>query len=152
MNKNDMMQAGPATVIVAEKNPLARAALAAMLIQDGYRVFQAASFKEALFHIDGLAPPAALLADLDMPGWRSMVQQAISNAGALVISMAGSHPFPDSAELQQRGIRVCLTKPIVYRDVQKALRDNIGTKDAAESTSSPGAAVPHQSARKPVLT
>ena len=152
MNKNDKMQAGPVTVVVAEKNPLARAALAAMLTQDGYRVFQAASFKEAIFHIDSLAPPGVLLADLDMPGWRSMVQQAISSAGALVISMAGSHPFPDNAELQQRGIRVCLTKPVVYKDVQRALRENIDTKDAAESASSTGTVVAHQPARKPVLT
>ncbi len=146
------MQAGPITVVVAEKNPLVRAALAAMLTQDGYRVFQAASFKEALFHIDSPDAPGVLLVDLDMPGWRSMVQQAISNTAALVVSMAGNHAFPDNAELQQRGIQVCLTKPIVYKDLQEALRKNIGTKNAAESTSDPAARGGHQPARKPALT
>ena len=54
----------PLSVIVAEKHPVARAALATLLSYDGCRVFQADSPKAAISLIDSVGSIAVLLADL----------------------------------------------------------------------------------------
>ena len=57
------------TVAVAERYPISRAALAALLSNNGYRLFQADSVSSAAIpHINSVGDLAVLLADLDMPG------------------------------------------------------------------------------------
>jgi len=51
------------TVIIADKHPIARAALAYLLTYDGYRVFQADSFKAAVSQINYNEDLALLIAD-----------------------------------------------------------------------------------------
>jgi len=55
------------TVIIADQHHVARAALAYLLTYDGYRVFQADSFKAAVSHINYNEDLALLIADLEMP-------------------------------------------------------------------------------------
>ena len=105
----------PLTVIVAERYPIARAALAALLSYDGYRVFQADSVKAAISHITSVDNLAVLLADLDMPGWRSIVGHAVQTTDALVIGMQGNHPFSEMYDLKEHGIRRCLQKPLQHK-------------------------------------
>ena len=68
---------------------------------------------------------SAALADLEMQGWRSIVRHAVRTHGALVIAMEGNHPISEMHDLKQRGIRVCLKKPIIYDDIRRAIRRNI---------------------------
>jgi len=110
------------TVIIADKHPIARAALALLLTNDGYRVFQADSFKAAVSHINYNEDLAVLIADLEMPEWRSIVRHAVKTTQALVIGMEGNHPISKMYDLHQRGIRLCLQKPINYHDVRRAIR------------------------------
>ncbi len=83
----------PLTVIVADKHPIARAALASLLTYDGYQVFQADSVK--------------------------------------------------MYDLHERGLRLCLQKPINYNDVRRAIEENVLHRPApklrlvAESSSIP---------------
>jgi len=114
------------TVIVAEKSPIARASLAALLIYDGYQVFQADRLDTALSHINNTHGSLVLLADVDMPGWKTIVRQAVKRTESLVIAMVGDrHPFSKICELKDRGIKVCLLKPILYKDVQTAIMKNM---------------------------
>ena len=77
------------TVIIADQHHVARAALAYLLTYDGYRVFQADSFKAAVSHINYNEDLPLLIADLEMPDWRSIVRHAVKTTQALVIGMEG---------------------------------------------------------------
>jgi DNA-binding response OmpR family regulator len=123
----------PLTVIVAEKYPIARAALAALLTYDGYRVFQAEDLKAAMFCItNSVDDLAVLLVDLDMLGWRSIVRHAVKTTRALVIAMEGNQPLSAINDWKERGIRVCLRKPIIYEDLRAAIRENIEVSNTSE--------------------
>lgn len=109
-------------VIVAEKYPLSRAALADLLTGDGYRVFQSDNVNAAMTCIDRNNEVAVLLADLEMPGWKSLVRHTLARTPtALVIGMLGTRSVRDDNDLSQRGVRVCLAKPISYEDIQRAI-------------------------------
>ena len=118
------------TVIIADKHPIARAALAYLLTYDGYRVFQADSFKAAVSHINYNEDLALLIADLEMSEWRSIVRHAVKTTQALVIGIEGYHPISKIYDLRERDIRLCLQKPINYSDVRNAI-SQIGLRDGA---------------------
>jgi DNA-binding NtrC family response regulator len=138
-------QSDPAdlTIIVADRHPFARAALAALLSYDGYRVFQAQSFRTTLSCFDQIPNVAVLIADLDTPEWRSIVRHAVQTTNALVIAMEGSHPYSEMYDLKARGIQICLKKPITYRDVQKAIRQNFGGGELSSRVTEKIAAIPN---------
>jgi DNA-binding NtrC family response regulator len=122
----------PLLVIVAEKHPILRASLAALLSHDGYRVFRAENPNATVSFINRIDDVAVLLLDLDMPGWRSVLQHALNTASdAFVIAMAGVEPIPELSDLQQSGVHVCLQKPFVYSDVRQAISETIGGRRAA---------------------
>jgi CheY-like chemotaxis protein len=123
---------GDHTVIVADRHPFARAALAALLSYDGYRVFQAQNFPMALSYIDQLPNLAVLIADLDSPEWRSIVRYTVKTTSALVIAMEGNHSYSEMYDLKARGIQICLKKPITYSDVQHAIRQYLGARELGE--------------------
>jgi DNA-binding NtrC family response regulator len=119
-------------MIVAEKHPLLRASLAALLSHDGYRVFQAENPNATVSLISRIDDVAVLLLDLDMPGWRSILQHALNTApDAFVIAMAGVEPIPELSDLQQSGVQVCLQKPLVYSDVRRAIGETLQRRRAA---------------------
>jgi DNA-binding NtrC family response regulator len=119
-------------MIVAEKHPLLRASLAALLSHDGYRVFQAENPNATVSLISRIDDVAVLLLDLDMPGWRSVLQHALNTApDAFVIAMVGVEPIPELSDLQQSGVQVCLQKPLVYSDVRRAVSETVERRRAA---------------------
>jgi len=117
-------ESGPAdlTIIVADRHPFARAALASLLSYDGYRVFQAPNFRATLSYLDQIPNVSFVIVDLDTPEWRSIVRHAVKTTNALVIAMEGNHPYSEMYDLKARGIQICLKKPITYHDVQKVIR------------------------------
>jgi len=133
----------PLTVIVADKHPIARAALASLLTYDGYQVFQADSVKAAVSYINYNENLSVLIADLEMSDWRSIVRHAVRTTDALVIGMEGNHPISEMYDLHERGLRLCLQKPINYNDVRRAIEENALHRPApklrlvAESSSIP---------------
>jgi DNA-binding response OmpR family regulator len=122
----------PFTVIVAEKDPVARAALAALLSYDGYRVFQADNVEVALSCINRNDDLAVLLADLDMPAWQTIVRVTVSTTNALVIAMEENHRPSAMGDLNEHGIRVCLAKPIIYNDLRALIREHLGLSTGAD--------------------
>ena len=116
----------PSSVIVADSSPFSRAALAALLSYDGYRVFQAENAGAAISRIMSVDNLGVLLADLDMPGWRSIVERAVERTNALVIALEGNVRFSKTCDLAQLGIGLRLQKPLVYDDVRRAILGNSG--------------------------
>jgi DNA-binding NtrC family response regulator len=112
----------PFVVIVAEKHPIVRASLAAILSHDGYRVFQAENLNATISCINRITDLDVLVADLDMPGWKSIVRHVLDTApDALVVAMAGVESIPVISDLNQHGVQVCLQKPVIYKDVRQAI-------------------------------
>jgi CheY-like chemotaxis protein len=118
----------PLTVIVAEKNPLVRTALADLLSYDGYQALQADSMNAAISHINTVESLAILLADIEMPGWELIVRHAVKTTDPLIIGMVENHSLLKMDELKERGIRVCLQKPIIYNTLRAAISDTIGAR------------------------
>jgi CheY-like chemotaxis protein len=112
----------PPKVVVAECYGAARASLADLLSYDGYRVLHADSLKTAISHIESLQNLDVVLVDLDMPDWEKIVRVAQAT-NALIVAMAGIHSVQNQ-DLKQRGIRVCLHKPIIYNDVLLAIKSH----------------------------
>jgi DNA-binding NtrC family response regulator len=120
----------PIVVIVAEKLPLLRTSLAALLSHDGYRVFQAENLNATISCINRIPDLGVLLADLDMPGWKSILRHLLNTApGAFVVAMAGVERIPEI--LNQHGVQVCLQKPLIYKDVRQAISKIIERRRAA---------------------
>ena len=138
-------ESGPAdlTIIVADRHPFARAALASLLSYDGYRVFQAPSFRATLSYLDQIPNVSILIVDLDTPEWRSIVRHAVKTTNALVVAMEGNHPYSEMYDLKARGIQICLKKPITYRDVQKAIGHNFGGREFSSRVTDEIVAVPN---------
>jgi DNA-binding NtrC family response regulator len=114
---------GRGKVLIAEKHPMARAALAALLRQDGYEVYQAENLRTATSAINQIDRLAVLLVDLEMPEWRSIVRHAVKTADVLVIGMEGNHPISKMYDLGARGIRYCFQKPIEYSQLRNAVKN-----------------------------
>jgi len=125
-------------VIVAEKHPIARAALAALLSYDGYRAFQAEDLSSALGHILSVDNLAAVLVDLDLPGWRTIIHHALNGNPTLIIAMRGHHLVTQD-ELKKRGVHACFDKPITYSDVALRLKAH-AAENKVETTSSQSSA------------
>lgn len=117
------------TIVVADRHPFARAALAALLSYDGYRVFQAQTFRAVLSYLDQFPDVRVLIIDLDTPDWRSSVRHAVNTTNALVIAMEGNHPYSEMYDLKARGIQICLKKPVTYSDLQDAIRQHFGARE-----------------------
>jgi len=107
-------------VIVAEKHPLAREALADLLSYDGYRAIQAEDLSAAIAYIENAENVVAVLVDLDLVGWRAIVRQAAA-ANIMVIAMRGRHCI-STDELDRRGVSACFDKPITYGDIAYAIK------------------------------
>jgi DNA-binding NtrC family response regulator len=122
----------PLVVVVAEKDPIARATLATVLSYDGYRVFQAADLNAAISCIDSTNELAVLFADIDIPGWESLVQHAVKTTpDAIVIAMAAKNSIPGISNLKRCSIQACLHKPLSYDDVRQTLSVTVNTRQVA---------------------
>jgi DNA-binding NtrC family response regulator len=122
----------PIVVIVAERLPLLRTSLAALLSHDGYRVFQAENVNATISCINRITDLDVLLADLDMPGWKSILRYALNAApDAFVVAMAGVERITETSALNQHGVQVCLQKPLIYKDVRQAISELIERRHAA---------------------
>ncbi len=138
-------ESGPVdlTIIVADRHPFARAALASLLSYEGYRVFQAPSFRATVSYLDQIPNVSVLIVDLDTPEWRSIVRHAMKTTNALVIAMEGTHPYSEMYDLKARGIQICLKKPITYHDVQKVIRHNFAGRQLSNRATDEIVAIPN---------
>jgi DNA-binding NtrC family response regulator len=136
-------KSGPAdlTIIVADRHPFARAALAALLSYDGHRVFQAEDLRKSVSCLDQISNLGVLIVDLETPDWRLIVRHAVKATSALVIAMEGYHPFSEIYDLKERGIQIWLKKPITYSDLQSAIQQQFGISPRYENARDEVAAV-----------
>lgn len=124
-------RAGPLTVIVAEKDRIARITLAAVLSSDGYRVFQAEDVKSAISCIDNINDCDVLIANFATSEVASVLRYSSKiRPDLVVISIAGVGPFPENEHLNhcsQGGV----AESLLYKDLPRLLANVLERRQAA---------------------
>jgi CheY-like chemotaxis protein len=110
------------SVLVAEREPVARVSLADLLRDEGYQVFEAMDHVAAIDHINRNSDLNVILADLEMPAWSSIIKHArIAAPSAFILTMAGYGSVPNALEAERLGAHGYLLKPLVFVDVHQAI-------------------------------
>lgn len=113
-----------ATVLVVEKEPIARRSLSSLLREAGYGVLEAADSQAALNRMNGHPEIAVILADLDMASWPLVVDHArMTLPKASVLVMAGYGLMASVVDAQKHGARGYFLKPLVFADLHRAMID-----------------------------
>jgi CheY-like chemotaxis protein len=135
INKTILGERCAKVVVVADKQPIARAALAELLGYDGYQAIQVEDLNAALAYTEFAENVVAVLVDLDLVGWRAIVRKAVAGKQILVIAMRGVQLI-SKEQLERLGVNVCFDKPITYGDVAYAIRTHapVPPTKASQST------------------
>jgi len=108
------LTSGP-TILVVDDDPDVRSTLAEILAEEGYRVMEAASGREALAYLQTSAPPALILLDLmmpDMDGWQFREEQQADPRLAAIPVVVVSAFIDDAEKVASLGAIQCLRKPV----------------------------------------
>lgn len=119
-------QRGGTSILVAEREAVARASLSDLFREEGYQVLEAPRSAPAIDHINNTAGLRVILTDLDMPGWHSIVRHArVVVPNAFILCMVRPLSIHDVTEAQQLGAHGHFVKPldfdILHRSIQKLL-------------------------------
>lgn len=119
------------TILIVEDDPAARATLADVLADEGYRCVEAADGREAIAWLTGGAePPGAILLDLMMPGmngwelheWLS-TQPRLAQVPVVVLSAARD----GAQEAARMGVAAFIQKPIGLDELLEVVERYCGT-------------------------
>ena len=105
---------GTLSILVAERNPIARASLSDLFHHDGHRVLEAADSNTAILHIRNNGVIKVIMLDVDIPSWQSVVAYARHTLESPVILGMGILNVLDAQEL---GLHEYLLKPLAFDDV-----------------------------------
>ena len=115
-------QHAKATVLVAEKEPIARSSLSALLREEGYRVLEAGDYESAIDQIDNNLRLAVIVSDLDMARWTFILNHArVALPTAIVLAIAGYDSMASVAEAQKLGARGYFKKPLVFANLSQTI-------------------------------
>ena len=118
-------------IVLADDDRFMREALAAALEANGFRVFEAASGKEAL-ELASAETPDAVVSDVYMPDGNGFeVAQAVSRSAHRVpVILVSGHAEPAvRAAAIAAGASAYLPKPIGVADLMSALREALDGHD-----------------------
>jgi DNA-binding response OmpR family regulator len=110
------------SVLIVEDEPLIRMALADELLEENYRVLQAANAVEAKTYFRADEPIALVIADIDLPGMDGL---AFANwvrgefADVKIVLMSGDSKHLPAA----RQLGIFLAKPFPYRQLIQIAKD-----------------------------
>jgi CheY-like chemotaxis protein len=117
------------SILVAEREPVARESLSELFRDEGYRVLEAADGVSAINHIDGNDKLHVILTDLDMPAWQSIIRHARAMVpNAFILCMVGSGPIDDVTEAQRLGVHGHFLKPLEFVDLHQSVQNLLAGK------------------------
>jgi CheY-like chemotaxis protein len=109
-----------ASILVAEREPIARTSLSELLREDGFSVLEAADSSSAVDHINVTPNLNGILVDLTMASLSSIIKQAQRTIpGAFILGMASDPMY--SSEARSLGLHEYVVKPLVFEDLQKTI-------------------------------
>jgi len=107
-------------ILVAEKEPTARASLSELLREEGYQVVEAADSPTALLQLDRDPSIKVILSDLEMPSWTTIVKQARGQLPeSLILGMVRYGALANALEAQRLGAHAYLVKPLMFTVVNQ---------------------------------
>jgi CheY-like chemotaxis protein len=109
-----------ASILVAEREPIARISLSELLREDGFSVLEAADSSSALGHINITPDLNCILVDLTMPSLSSVIKQAQRTIPQAFILGMASDPM-HSSEARRLGLHEYVLKPLVFEDLHKRI-------------------------------
>lgn len=105
---------GTPTILVAERNPIARTSLSELFHLNGHRVHQAADSDSAIIHLKNNEPIQVVMLDVQMPSWQSVFAFARDKVSVpIVLGMGIQHAL----DTQQFGFDGYLSKPLEFDNV-----------------------------------
>jgi len=111
-----------ASILVAEREPIARTSLSELFRDEGHRVHEAADSNAAIGQINKDPGVKVILLDIEMPSWRSVVTHARDTLpAAVIIGMSGQDSNRVVREAQRFSVPGYLVKPLLFDDVCKTI-------------------------------
>ena len=109
---------GTLSILVAERNPIARTSLSDLFRHDGHRVHEAAESNSAIIHLKNNGAIKVIMLDVEIPSWQSVVAHAWSKLADPIILGMGILNLRDA---QQLGLHEYLPKPLVFDNVRETI-------------------------------
>jgi DNA-binding NtrC family response regulator len=121
-----------ASILIAERDPVARSSLADLFRSSHYQVVEAGDFDAVISHFKKNSAIEVVLMDIAIPKWRSIVSHAKSNLpSAALIAMGTLNLSAMAPDFQSLGVHEYLLKPLTFENV-------IQTISRVTKTRSPG--------------
>jgi DNA-binding NarL/FixJ family response regulator len=109
------------SILIAERDPLARSSLSELLRGSDYRVEEAADYDAVINQFKNFSSEVILI-DIAIPRWRSIVTYAKDNLpSAAIIGMGTLNLNAIVGEFQSLGVHEYLLKPLLFEDVTAAI-------------------------------
>jgi DNA-binding NtrC family response regulator len=110
-------------ILVAEREPVSRTSLSELLREEGYRVVEAAESSAALAELRRDPTIRVILADLEMPSWTNIVQQAhYRRPESYILGMLRYGALANALEAQRLGAHGYLIKPLEFAEVNQRIQ------------------------------
>ena len=122
-------QRGETSILVAEREPVARASLSDLFRDEGYRVLEAPDSVSAINHINNNQGLHVILTDLDIQAWYSIIRHARAVApNAFILCMVGSVSMDDVTEADRLGAHGHFLKPLEFVDLHQSIQNLLAGK------------------------
>jgi DNA-binding NtrC family response regulator len=117
------IQTATPAILVAEREPVSRTSLSELLREEGYRVIEAAESCAALAELRRDPSIGIILADLEMPSWMNLVQQAhCRRPESYILGMLRYGALANALEAQHLGAHGYLIKPLQFTEVNQRIQ------------------------------
>jgi CheY-like chemotaxis protein len=117
------------SILVAEREPVARASLSDLLRFEGYHVLEAPDSNAAIDYINKNERLKVILTDLDMPSWHSIIQHArLVVPDAFVLCMVARVSTYDLRESQRLGAHGHFLKPLEFMELHRSIQNLLARK------------------------
>jgi len=109
---------GTLSILIAERNPIARTSLSDLFHHDDHHVHEAVDSDTAILHLKNNAAIKVIMLDVEIPSWQSVVAYARNKLSDPIILGMG---ILNVRDVQQLGLHEYLLKPLAFDDVRKTI-------------------------------
>jgi DNA-binding NtrC family response regulator len=110
---------GTLSILIAERNPIARTSLSELFSDDGHHVHEAADSSSGILHLKNNSAINVIMLDVEIPAWQSVVAYARDKLSAPIIILGMG--ILDVLDAQQLGLQEYLLKPLAFDDVRETI-------------------------------
>jgi two-component system response regulator HydG len=113
---------GGASILVVERESVARTSLSELFRDEGHRVHEAPDSNSAIVQINNDPDVKVIMLDVEMASWRTVVTHARDTLpAAIILGMSAQDSNRVVLEAQRLGVHGFLVKPLLFDDVCKTI-------------------------------